>query len=221
MTLRWRHNDGRIASQITSLTIVYSTVYSGAHQRKHQSSASLAFMRGIHRWPVNSPHKWPVTRKIFPFDDVIMWSNDYSVYCHKYFSICTNELSLIREWHVQKYPIKYVSTSLLWFVLLWLYITLFVDPFNIFTNILQSCFTGIWTIVWLPLCQRSNHEGYGLKLSHQVHISWNVLDRKFENVVHILFGSQNVKMICIRIVTGMCNVWYVLCTWVCVPESVK
>ena len=43
-------------------------------QRKHQSSASLAFVWGIHRWPVNSPHKWPVTRKMFPFDDVIMFS---------------------------------------------------------------------------------------------------------------------------------------------------
>ena len=41
-------------------------------QRKRQSSASLAFVRGIHRWPVNSPHKWPVTRQMFPFDDVIM-----------------------------------------------------------------------------------------------------------------------------------------------------
>ena len=61
-----------IASQITSLASVYSDVKLGAHQRKHQSSASLAFVRGIHRWPVNSPHKWPVTRKMFPFDDVIM-----------------------------------------------------------------------------------------------------------------------------------------------------
>ena len=66
-----------LASQITSLTIVYSTVYSGAHQRKHQSSASLAFVRGIHRRPVNSPHKWPVTRKMFPFDDVIMFTNKH------------------------------------------------------------------------------------------------------------------------------------------------
>ena len=65
---------GAIASQITSLTIVYSTVYSGADQSKHQSSASLAFVWGIHRGPVNSPHKWPVTRKMFPFDDVIMES---------------------------------------------------------------------------------------------------------------------------------------------------
>ena len=61
-----------IASLITSLTIVYSTVYSDVDQRKHQSSASLAFVWVIHRGPVNSPHKWPVTRKMFPFDDVIM-----------------------------------------------------------------------------------------------------------------------------------------------------
>ena len=63
---------GAIVFQITSLTIVYSTVYSAADQRKHQSSASLAFVRGIHRGPVSSPHKWPVTRKMFLFDDVIM-----------------------------------------------------------------------------------------------------------------------------------------------------
>ena len=63
---------GKMTSQITSLTIVYSTVYSGADQRKHQSSASLAFVRGIHRGPVNSSHKWPVRRKMFPFDDVIV-----------------------------------------------------------------------------------------------------------------------------------------------------
>ena len=61
-----------MASQITSLTIVYSSVYLGEDQRKHQSSASLAFVWGIHRWPVNSPQKWPVTRTMFPFDDVIM-----------------------------------------------------------------------------------------------------------------------------------------------------
>ena len=64
------YNDvimGAMASQLTS-------VYSGADQRKYQSSASLTFVRGIHRSPVNSSHKWPVTRKMFPFDDVIMHS---------------------------------------------------------------------------------------------------------------------------------------------------
>ena len=63
---------GAIASQIASITIAYTTVYSDADQRKHQSSASLAFVREIHRGPVNSPHKLPVTRKMFPFDHVIM-----------------------------------------------------------------------------------------------------------------------------------------------------
>ena len=62
-----------IASQITSLPVVCSIVYSGVNQRKPQSSASLAFVREIHREPVNFPHKWPVTRKMFPFDDVIMF----------------------------------------------------------------------------------------------------------------------------------------------------
>ena len=61
-----------MASQITCLKSVYLTVYSGTDQRKYQSSVSLAFVQGIHRWPVNSPHKWPVTQKMFQFDDVIM-----------------------------------------------------------------------------------------------------------------------------------------------------
>ena len=92
---------GPITSQITSLTIVYSTVYSDADQRKHQSSASLAFVWVIHRGSVNSPHKWPVTRKMFPFDDVIMIKPQRrevsTVYCQEY---C----------HISKRPInsKYV-----------------------------------------------------------------------------------------------------------------
>ena len=71
-----RYNDvimSAMASQITILTTVYSTVYSGADQRKYQSSASLALVMGIHWWPVNSPHKGPVTWKMFPFDDVIIY----------------------------------------------------------------------------------------------------------------------------------------------------
>ena len=68
---------GAMASQITGISIVYSAVCSGADQRKHQSSALLAFMRGINQWPVNSPRKGPVTRKMFPFDYVVMihWSD--------------------------------------------------------------------------------------------------------------------------------------------------
>ena len=63
-----------VASPITSFTIVNSTVYSEKGERD-QSSVSLAFVGGIHWWPLNSPHKGPVglTLKMFPFDDVIMW----------------------------------------------------------------------------------------------------------------------------------------------------
>ena len=68
-----------MASEITSVTIVYSTVYSGANERKHQSSASLAFVREIHRWPVNSPHKGSVTLKMFPFDDAIIYLSNNGV----------------------------------------------------------------------------------------------------------------------------------------------
>ena len=79
-----------LASKITSLTVVYSTIYSGADQSKHQSSASLAFVWGIHRGPVNSPHKWPVTRKMFPFDDVIMRNGitEYHCNCIKWLMGC-------------------------------------------------------------------------------------------------------------------------------------
>ena len=61
-----------MTSQITSLETVYPIVYSGTDQRKYRSFASLAFVRGIHRSPVNSPHKGSVMRKTFPFHDIIM-----------------------------------------------------------------------------------------------------------------------------------------------------
>ena len=61
-----------MASPITGVSMLCSIVYSGSDQRKPQNSASLAFVGVIQRWPVNSPHKGPATRKMFPFDNVIM-----------------------------------------------------------------------------------------------------------------------------------------------------
>ena len=61
-----------IVSQITGVSGVYSTVCSGANKKKHQSSASLVFVTGIQRWPLDSHHKGQVTWKMFPFDNVIM-----------------------------------------------------------------------------------------------------------------------------------------------------
>ena len=70
-TLRWRHNRHDIVSNHQPHDCLLNRLFR-CRSKKHQSSVSLAFVRGIHRGPVNAPHKWPVTRKMFPFDDVIM-----------------------------------------------------------------------------------------------------------------------------------------------------
>ena len=84
-----------MASQITGVSIVYSTICSSAYQRKHQSSASLAFVREIHGWSVNSPHKGPVTRKMSPFDDVIM----ILLLVFGYYGCKSIQISLKKKWN--------------------------------------------------------------------------------------------------------------------------
>ena len=64
---------GGVASQVTGVSIICSPVCLGADQRIHQSTVWWAVEKGIHRWPVDSPPKGPVTRKMVPFDDVIMY----------------------------------------------------------------------------------------------------------------------------------------------------
>ena len=89
----YHYNDvtmSAMASQITSPVIVYSTVHPGADQRKHQSSASLTFVRRIHWWPVNSAHKGQITRKMFPFDDVIMFYEYHCLLMYQTAWICRN-----------------------------------------------------------------------------------------------------------------------------------
>ena len=78
-----------MASQITSLTIVYSTAYSGADQRKHQSSASLAFVWGIHWGPVNSPlpGEFP-TRRASNVENVSIWWCHHDPFSGMHFTIC-------------------------------------------------------------------------------------------------------------------------------------
>ena len=108
----WNHyNDiimSTMASQFTSLMIVYSTVYSGADQRKHQSSTSLAFVWEIHWWPVNSWHKGPVMHKVFPFDDVIFGSEK------SYVPLCDDEVTgRIQKWLAKGHPIHQQTRRML------------------------------------------------------------------------------------------------------------
>ena len=141
-----------MASQITNLEIVYSTVYSGAYQRKHQSSASLAFVRGIHRWPVNSSHKWPVTRKMFPFDDVIMNSCiNISAWMH----------DCLLEW--LKFTYRYIDISV---------VTSYLNILNqgwyysTFQHLLLSTFKHIWS-QFIPSAFNSVQHVKVLKLLHK------------------------------------------------------
>ena len=152
-----------MASQLTSLRIVYSTNYSGADQRKHQSSSSLAFVRGIHRWPVNYPHKGPVTRQIFPSDNVIMCTKIYS------------GKSKVGEWQYAKGPsqkyrggqnkkaIKRIEYSHSFAVVCFLVVisTDHMDYRDNFSIFFEFGFTDSGTIIRLPQLPRSNSEGYG------------------------------------------------------------
>ena len=123
-SLYMHYNDvimSAMVSQITSLTVVYSDVYPGTDQRKHQSSASLAFVRR----PVNSPHKGPVTRKIFPFDDVIMASPN--TVCAWSLKIKIFIIQKLVSKHIRKWAQSGILLSVILddfentFLLLWLY----------------------------------------------------------------------------------------------------
>ena len=68
-SLKWRHSERDGVSNHQH----HDCLSNGLFRRKSKkTSAALVFVWGIHRWPVNSPHKGPVTRKMFPYDDVIM-----------------------------------------------------------------------------------------------------------------------------------------------------
>ena len=145
-----------LASQITSLTVVYSIVYSGVNQRKHQSSASLAFVREIHWRPVNFPHKWPVTRIMFPFDGRHheLWkclTEKPAVATAK--SLATLVLNTV-------YPKKYAHGFV---VLCFVVVTqsFIMNSHEVFIHIHQGCSAGTGAIVRLPQCQWSKPDGYG------------------------------------------------------------
>ena len=76
-TSPWRHNerDG-VSNSPASRLFTQPFIQAHIKEKKNQSSALLAFVRGIHRWPLNSLHIGPVTRKMFLFDDVIMARTD-------------------------------------------------------------------------------------------------------------------------------------------------
>ena len=101
-----------LASQITGVSMVCSGICSGADQRKHQSSVSLAFVRGIQRWPVNYPHKRPIMRKMFRFDDTIMIWHLWAIMIFNVVwdgPYCTNSPSMVQLLHWMR--VSFASAS--------------------------------------------------------------------------------------------------------------
>ena len=136
---------GAMASQITSLTTVYSTVHWGADQRKHQSTASLAVVRGIHRWPVNSLFKWLVTRKCFPLDDVIM-----NMPCK---NVLVDGMQCCEYWwKIDQYPAEHELFSKTWMEFM-VYVTYHICNDDSYTFELLSY------IIWPSF---SSHQSYRL-----------------------------------------------------------
>ena len=145
---------GAMASQITSLMIVYSTVYSGTDQRKHEISAPLAFVRGMHRWQVNSPHRWLVTRKRFLLDDVIMEQN--------------NGQSTSRPRHIWNAHCEYLSDNMS---------TMLRENFNQQHNLYRCYQSEIWHI---PVTRRFDNKSlFSIVITPfchpQLNFRWNQL----------------------------------------------
>ena len=141
-----------VASQITSVSIVCSTVGSGTNQRKHQSSVSLAFVRGIHWWPVNSAHKGPVTRKMFPFlmtSSCTSWTNWTqsvgSVLCTLYISFCNITYNMLYI-HVHTMEPPYITTISLinWHTTHMSFVTSWSDLYPTFVSIQKHCHKGFF-----------------------------------------------------------------------------
>ena len=149
-----------MASKFTGVSNVYSTIYRGVDQRKQQSSASLAFVWGIHQWPLNSSHKGPVTRKMFLLDDVIIswtvWncSNHHIIHWSRYMcplvdvsrmnadghksssSINTIQLTTISD-QVPHPTVKWVTIDMLIYLQLGFLVSLFI----------------YLVAYWVPCCQ--------------------------------------------------------------------
>ena len=138
--LQWRHNERDGVSN--------HQPHDCSFRENIKSSASLPSVQGIHRWPANSPHKGLVTRKMFQFDDVIM----YIILCQFIFwTLSMMHLLPFTSWDGSMLFLFYIrlETNLIFII------------FDSFAYILQGHFTGTGAIIWLPQCQSSNPEGYG------------------------------------------------------------
>ena len=171
---------GVMASQITSLVIVYSTVYSDADQRKRQSSASLAFVRGIHQWPVNSQHKCPVTQKCF-----LLMTSSWEISPAKRPTCCRCLNVLRKNWPSWYPPLSNKSLGCHWRV----------ECF-IFTTAMQLtfCYIGLRSL-WKICSIWSIQNETKLVDEHFPFVSWYSLRKLFFKRVAWAFSLDDITCI--------------------------
>ena len=147
-SLQWRHDECETVSNHQRLYCLSNCRFR-CRSKNHQSSASVAFVRGIHRWPVNSPHKRPLTRKMFPFDDVFIMISKISLSPQSRWSHTQNKCDpniirtdQIREWNMSYYT-KYQRQQL----------ENETSKSMPFQWLPSSCITTcvLWTLWWRPL----------------------------------------------------------------------
>ena len=130
MALQWRHNRHDGVSNNQPHDCLLNCLFRRG-SKKTSKSLSLAFVRGINRWPVNSPHKWPVTWKMFSLDDIIMGINSLAFYDGLLsfvivglgwglLKFCLLFSPSVTFWISLKYNLRFVSNVHIWRVLLWL-----------------------------------------------------------------------------------------------------
>ena len=144
-----------MASQITGVSIVCSTVGSGVDQRRLQNSASLAFVWGIHRWPVNSPHKRPVTRKMFPFNDLIMFMPPVTQrprMTHSWRRLTTDNIANSRTAFIFVKIVEYIYIVFL--CVNWLNVFRFLiwDNENMHKNHICTVYENLYQTFWYKFC---------------------------------------------------------------------
>ena len=144
VAIQWRHNERDGVSNHQPHDGLVNRLF---RRRSNKASKlrATAFVRWIHWWPVNLPHKWPVTRKMFPFDDVIMWLSElgYSIDNDNiYYHVISGEQSdVVAHIHRMYFVYKNRSSTHLW-IALSCWWTLF--PRSIY----------LWTCNWFGALQR-------------------------------------------------------------------
>ena len=191
-----------MSSQITSVSIVYLSICSGPDQRKHQSSVSLAFVRGIHRWPVNSPHKGPVMRKMFSFDESswkfhTFWHhrlvNRHTARC------CYNAVNFLIKIH-KRHPIVHPNGRAMG-CLLWIQHLTDILPQFLFIYVTSHNIGLSYTGTQLYLDQ--NNHGHWL----EYYKTWKAAKKRFvyivSNFFKVYFSRSSSKHISIDLGNGL------------------